>query len=115
MISFDLSATLVWPSTRRCLLDHAEIMWIGALDAGLASMNTIASIVLNKLQVFQDTVIGLEPTLWRSGAMDLVIYSVAGLAGIVGLTLLVRWRMLAAAERRQKEAEHRHLERLRQD
>ena len=83
-------------------------------DVGLASMNTIASIVLNKLQVFQATVIGLEPTLWRRGAMDLLVHSVAVLAGIVGLALLVQWRMLAAAARRQKEAEHRQLERLRQ-
>jgi hypothetical protein len=30
VISLDFSATLTWPSTRRCRLDHAEIMWIGA-------------------------------------------------------------------------------------
>ena len=46
--------------------------------------------------------------------MDSLVHSVAVLAGIVGLALLVQWRMLAAAARRQKEAEHRHLERLRQ-
>ena len=31
VISLDFSATLAWPSTRRCRLDQAEIMWIGAL------------------------------------------------------------------------------------
>ena len=32
VISFDLSATFLWPSTRRWRLEKAEIIWIGALE-----------------------------------------------------------------------------------